>query len=107
MASVEILSLLKVLDNLKHLKRTGWVHFQVPEPETVAGHMYRMALLAMTLDPSRLDVVRCVKMALVHDVGEALVGDITPRCGVSEEEKFRLEDEVGAGQRAQWRHVRQ
>lgn len=58
--------------------------------------MYRMALLAMTLggeDPS-LDVMRCVKMALVHDIGEAIVGDITPRCGVSEADKFKLEEEV-------------
>lgn len=34
---------------------------------------------------------RCVKLALVHDVAEAIVGDITPTCGVSDGEKFRLE----------------
>uniref|UniRef100_A0A7E5A1G6 5'-deoxynucleotidase HDDC2 n=1 Tax=Panagrellus redivivus TaxID=6233 RepID=A0A7E5A1G6_PANRE len=92
--STQIFDLLNVLDNLKHLVRTGWKHFEIPEPETVAGHMYRMAVLAMALageDPS-LDIVRCVKMALVHDIGEAIVGDITPRCGVSEETKFTLEE---------------
>jgi len=36
-------------------------------------------------------------MALVHDVAESLVGDITPHCGVSEGEKHRLEaDAVGS-----------
>ncbi len=30
-------------------------------------------------------------MALVHDVAEAFVGDITPHCGVSGDEKQRLE----------------
>lgn len=30
-------------------------------------------------------------MALCHDVAEAIVGDITPHCGVSPEEKKRLE----------------
>ncbi len=30
-------------------------------------------------------------MALVHDMAEAIVGDITPECGVSEEEKYRRE----------------
>ena len=71
----------------------------MPKPETVSGHMYRMAILAMALggeDPS-LDVLRCVKMALVHDIGEAIVGDITPRCGVSEADKFKLEEEVCYG----------
>lgn len=31
-------------------------------------------------------------MAIVHDVAEALVGDITPHCNVSKEEKQRLEE---------------
>uniref|UniRef100_A0AC34FJ50 5'-deoxynucleotidase HDDC2 n=2 Tax=Panagrolaimus sp. ES5 TaxID=591445 RepID=A0AC34FJ50_9BILA len=92
----QIFELLSTLDALKHLVRTGWIHFKVPQPETVSGHMYRMAILAMTLsgeDPS-LDAIRCVKMALVHDIGEAIVGDITPRCGVSEAEKFKLEEDA-------------
>ncbi|KAI6192004.1 5'-deoxynucleotidase HDDC2 [Aphelenchoides bicaudatus] len=91
---MDILQLLTHLDALKHLKRTGWVHFGVPEPETVACHQYRMAVLAMTLDSSQLDVVRCIKMSLVHDIGEAIVGDFTPRCGISDQEKFQLENEA-------------
>uniref|UniRef100_A0A914Z5L8 5'-deoxynucleotidase HDDC2 n=1 Tax=Panagrolaimus superbus TaxID=310955 RepID=A0A914Z5L8_9BILA len=92
----QIFELLSTLDALKHLKRTGWIHFDVPQPETVSGHMYRMAILAMTLsgEDSSLDAMRCVKMALVHDIGEAIVGDITPRCGVSEAEKFKLEEDA-------------
>lgn len=30
-------------------------------------------------------------MALVHDIAECIVGDITPFCGVSKEEKKRRE----------------
>lgn len=60
--------------------------------------MYRMAVLAMTLQQETtngsLDVIKCIKMALVHDIAEAIVGDITPRCGVSNEEKFQLEEKV-------------
>ena len=33
-------------------------------------------------------------MALVHDVAEALVGDITPHCKVTDEEKYKLESEA-------------
>ena len=56
--------------------------------------MYRMAVLAMTLDSTQLDTGRCVRMAIVHDIGEALCGDITPKCGVSDAEKFALEETV-------------
>lgn len=33
-------------------------------------------------------------MALVHDLAESIVGDITPYCGVPEEEKHKKEDEA-------------
>lgn len=33
-------------------------------------------------------------MALVHDLAECIVGDITPHCGVSPEDKHRMEDEA-------------
>uniref|UniRef100_A0A915PZU4 5'-deoxynucleotidase HDDC2 n=1 Tax=Setaria digitata TaxID=48799 RepID=A0A915PZU4_9BILA len=89
----DIFGLLKVLDELKHLKRTGWMKFNIPEPETVACHMYRMAVLAMLLDCD-CDRAKCVRMTLVHDLGEAIIGDITPHCGISTAEKHRLEDEA-------------
>lgn len=34
---------------LKDVQRTGWVRSGVPQPETVASHMYRMAMLAFAL----------------------------------------------------------
>ena len=34
---------------------------------------------------------RCIKIALVHDLAESIVGDITPSCGVSKEAKFKRE----------------
>ncbi|KAK5964517.1 HD domain-containing protein 2, partial [Trichostrongylus colubriformis] len=68
----------------------------VPEPETVASHMYRMAVLAMSLEGQieGLDVVHTVMMSLVHDLAEAIVGDITPHCGVSDEEKYDQESKA-------------
>ncbi len=32
-----------------------------------------------------------MKLALVHDMAECIVGDITPFCGVSKEEKHEKE----------------
>ena len=52
------------------------------------------AHLPASTSGSRAHQCRCLKLALVHDVAEAIVGDITPTCGVSDEEKFRLEAEA-------------
>ncbi|GMR58774.1 hypothetical protein PMAYCL1PPCAC_28969, partial [Pristionchus mayeri] len=93
MASLNVIELLKIADSLKHLKRTGWVKCGVPEPETVACHMYRMAILSWSLkgELASIDIERCLKMSLVHDIGEAIVGDITPHCGVSDGDKHAKE----------------
>ncbi|KAH0608559.1 uncharacterized protein H6S33_001693 [Morchella sextelata] len=37
---------------------------------------------------------RCVKLALIHDMAEALVGDLTPPDNVPKEEKYRRELET-------------
>ena len=37
---------------------------------------------------------RVIKMAVVHDMAEAVVGDITPHCGVSQSDKYTLEKVV-------------
>lgn len=71
--------------------RTGWVRSGVQRPESVADHMYRMAVLAVTVAGGEYDQPRLVKMAIVHDLAEALVGDIAPSDGVPEGEKHARE----------------
>ncbi|KAH8592663.1 HD domain-containing protein [Bisporella sp. PMI_857] len=82
------LPFLHLMDVLKHLPRTGWLR-TINHPESVASHMYRMALIAMTAPG--LDRDKCIKLAITHDMGEALAGDLTPHDGVSKAEKFKLE----------------
>lgn len=55
--------------------------------------MYRMAMMALTVPsiPEGVDRERAVKMCLVHDLAEAIVGDITPECGISHSQKQQLE----------------
>lgn len=62
--------------------------------ESISDHMYRMSLITMFAPPSlssRINIPHCMKMALVHDMAEALVGDITPVDGVTKDEKSRRE----------------
>ncbi|KAF8449344.1 HD domain-containing protein [Boletus edulis BED1] len=88
------LAFFHVLERLKTQKRTGWIDHNVLNPESISDHMYRMAILAMCTSDATLDVPKCVMMCVVHDLAEAQVGDITPREGISKEEKRRLEAEA-------------
>jgi len=64
---------------LKRLPRTGWVESGVPDPESVADHSFRVALIALVLADERgLDSLKAVRMALIHDLAEAETGDLTP-----------------------------
>lgn len=89
---------LELVGNLKHQKRTGWVLRDVKDCEPIAGHMYRMTMMTFLLENNpetvTLDRIKCMEMALVHDLAEAMVGDITPYCGVSREEKQNREMEA-------------
>lgn len=76
---------------LQKQPRTGWVYNGVDKPESIADHMYRMAILAMTMAGTEYDQSKLVKMAIVHDLAEAIVGDITPADGVCEEDKHSRE----------------
>ncbi|KAG1722650.1 hypothetical protein EDD22DRAFT_831291 [Suillus occidentalis] len=100
-AAIDRLAFFHVLERLKTQKRTGWVRQAYPPlvwhgsltrvSDSISDHMYRMAILAMCTSDSTLDVSKCVMMAVVHDLAEAQVGDITPREGISKQEKQRLE----------------
>jgi putative hydrolase of HD superfamily len=85
--------------HLKQLFRQGWLRAGVPEArcESVAEHSFLVALLALLVAEERfpdLDAARVVKLALLHDLAEAHAGDLTPRDGVSREEKERREREA-------------
>ncbi|KAL6232962.1 hypothetical protein BDW75DRAFT_9416 [Aspergillus navahoensis] len=86
-----------LLERLKTTKREGWRRFDINDGESISDHMYRMSMMTMLAPPSlaaRLDLPRCMKMALVHDMAESLVGDITPNDPIKKDEKARREAAV-------------
>ncbi|KAK7576235.1 hypothetical protein V9T40_012521 [Parthenolecanium corni] len=86
------LEFLELVGQLKHLKRKGWVLEKVPDPESIASHMYRMAIMSFLIEPScGIDRLRCMELAVIHDLAECIVGDITPHCGISADEKRKKE----------------
>jgi len=82
--------LLEVL-NLKEVPREGWRRVGVNRPESVAAHSWGVAWLVLVLCPPELNRERALAMALLHDLAEARVGDITPHDGVSAEDKAQRE----------------
>ncbi|XP_059897609.1 HD domain-containing protein 2 isoform X2 [Gadus macrocephalus] len=91
--SKNLLQFLKLVGQLKRVPRTGWVYRKVKQPESVSDHMYRMSIMAMTITDPKVNKERCMKIALVHDMAESIVGDIAPMDKVSKEEKHRREKE--------------
>lgn len=86
------------LGGLKTLHRTGWVRREIPHAETVDQHMYRAQYIAYDiakeLGGDLTFCMSCAFMMTIHDMPEMPVlgvGDITPRCGVSKEDKAALE----------------
>lgn len=93
----DLLRFLRVAGELKRTVRAGWALRGIPHPESVADHTFRVCLLALVLsrdaDPP-LDRERALAMALVHDLAESTVGDITPYDGIPAAEKHRREREA-------------
>ena len=65
---------------LKSEPRKGWISkLSISDPESVSDHCFRTALMTMILSDSKgLDTGKAVKLALLHDLPESLVGDATP-----------------------------
>lgn len=68
---------------LKDVLRQGWVNAGVDAPESVAAHSWGMAVLALKLCPEDLNLEHVLKLCLVHDLPEVIVGDLTPQDDVS------------------------
>jgi putative hydrolases of HD superfamily len=79
---VKVLDFALILGKLKKIKRTGWIKFKIPNPESVAEHSFRLAVMAMFLAPKvGANTEKSVKMALIHDLGEAEIGDVVTTRG--------------------------
>ncbi|KAI3364391.1 hypothetical protein L3Q82_011193 [Scortum barcoo] len=91
-AAGNMLQFMKLVGQLKRVPRTGWVYRNVKKPESVSDHMYRMAMMSLTITDPTVDKNRCIKLALVHDMAECIVGDIAPSDNISKAEKHRREE---------------
>jgi putative hydrolase of HD superfamily len=70
---------------VKKVKRTGWLrHLPADKVESVGDHSAKIAFLALYLrNIENVDYMKCLQMALIHDIAEGLVGDFTPYCQIT------------------------
>ena len=82
----------KVLE-LKNVSREGWKEkLEIINPESVAEHSYSTAVISMILsDLEGLNTEKIIKMALLHDLAESIIGDIIPG-SITKNEKVRKEN---------------
>jgi putative hydrolase of HD superfamily len=90
-----------MVNQLKDLYRQGWIKIGGEEAihkcESVAEHCFCVFLIADSIIKKhnlKLDANKCMKMALVHELGEIIIGDFTPDEAITKEEKTKLEGEA-------------
>jgi 5'-deoxynucleotidase YfbR-like HD superfamily hydrolase len=71
-----VLAFLRAAERLKTVVRSGWT--SAGQQESVAEHTWRLCLMAMVLYGTNpgIDLARLLKMCLIHDLGEAIAGDV-------------------------------
>lgn len=71
-----ILAFLRTAERLKSTPRSGWT--TAGERESVAAHTWRLSLMATVLSDRfpGIDLARLLKICLIHDLGEAIHGDV-------------------------------
>lgn len=79
-------------------ERSGWdkTHWNVMTEhiETISEHIYGTIVLSILLNNEfnfDIDIDKVVEMLSVHELGEILIGDITPFDGITKEEKMKIE----------------
>jgi len=89
-----VLTFLRAAERLKTVTRSGWT--SAGEQESVAEHTWRLCLMAMLLygRTPGIDLARLLKMCLIHDLGEAIGGDVpapAQQAGESNADKERAD----------------
>lgn len=83
---------------LKYKLRSGWddSHWNVncERRESIAEHVYGVCILAISLESEfdfGINLDKVLKMLTIHEIGEVLIGDITPFDKITPSQKAEIE----------------
>ena len=82
-------------NRLKDVGRTGWKDWKVNRDrvESIAEHIYGVQMLAIAMKSEYqydIDITKVIFMLAIHELGEAIIGDLT-QFQISKEEKEIIE----------------
>lgn len=97
----DILKLYYQFNHLKNIYRQGWLVSLLGmdyenKIESVADHTWSVTMLALSvIEKYNLDlnIEKCMKLAIIHELGEIYLGDIIPNV-ISKNEKHKLEEDA-------------
>ena len=98
----DIISFYMKYNQLKNIYRQGWLTVRIgldhkDKCESIADHSFSVALLALTIiekNNLKLDTFKCIKMGIIHELGEVYAGDYTPYDNITKQEKHSKEKEA-------------
>lgn len=97
----EILRFYQYNYTLKQKNRSGWDknHWNIKTPhiERIAEHVFGTLVLALALDSEfdfKIAINEVLETLAVHEIGEILIGDITPFDNITPEEKANMEHQA-------------
>lgn len=92
---VDIDTFIQSIFRLKKIKRTGWLaKGKILNGESIADHSYSLSALCMVFsDILGLDTEKVIKMCIIHDLAESIIGDIMPG-EIADKEKKMKENKV-------------
>lgn len=92
---LNVLNFYVLATSLKDKIRSGWLKWNVSKErlESVAEHIYGTCILAIAIDSEfdeNIDLNKVLKMLVLHELEEIIIGDLTPFDKISDEEKLKI-----------------
>ena len=89
-------------NHLKDIYRQGWIKNilgkeHIHKIESVADHSWSVAMLAISVIEKyklNMDIAKCMKLSIIHELGEIYAGDFTPSDHISKDRKHELEEKA-------------
>lgn len=97
----DVLKLYYQYNHLKNIYRQGWLTSLIgmdykDKAESIADHSWSVTMLAISVIEKydlAYNIEKCMKLSLVHELGEIYAGDFIPN-SISKEEKHKLESDA-------------
>jgi len=86
-----IFAFIKEVENFKNVTRTAWT--SAGKQESTAEHSWRLAVMTLLFAEHypKVDMLKVIKMCLIHDLGELYEGDVSAKLVHDEHKKILTE----------------